>query len=77
MQFLLQDEIKHIFDTHTKLCINTPPETLFNNPEISSFEIFRFYIFNLLNQSNDRSVLEFIKTFPSAYDPFADIFIQH
>jgi hypothetical protein len=77
MQFLLQDEIKHIFDTHTKLCINTPPETLFNNPKINSFEIFRFYVFSLLNPSNDRAVIEFIKTFPSAYDPFADIFIQY
>jgi hypothetical protein len=77
MQFLLQDEIKHIFDTHTKLCTNTPPENLFNNPKINSFEIFRFYVFNLLNQSNDRAILEFIKTSPSAYDPVADIFIQY
>ena len=76
MQFLLQDEIKHISDTHTKLCIKTPPENLFNNPEINSFEIFRFYVFSLLNQSNDRAVLEFIKTSPSAYDPVADLFIQ-
>jgi hypothetical protein len=77
MQFLLQDEIKHIFDTYTKFCINTPPETLFNNPKINSFEIFRFYVFSLLNPSNDRAVIEFIKTFPSAYDPVADIFIQY
>ena len=77
MQFLLQDEIKHIFDTHTKLCINTPPENLFNNPEINSFEIFRFYIFNLINQSNDKAVIEFIKTSPSTYDPVADLFIQY
>ena len=78
MQFLLQAEIKHIFNTHTKLCINTPPENLFNNPKINSFEVFRFYVFSLLNnQSNDRAVLEFIKTSPSAYDPVADIFIQY
>jgi hypothetical protein len=76
MRFLLQDEIKHISDTHAKLCIKTPPENLFNNLEINSFGIFRFYVFRLLNQSNDRAVLEFIKTSPSAYDPVADIFIQ-
>ena len=76
MQFLLQDEIKHISDTHTKLCINTPPENLFNNLEINSFGIFRFYVFSLVNQSNDKAVLEFIKTSPSAYDPVADLFIQ-
>jgi len=77
MQFLLKAEIKHIFNSHTKLCINTPPENLFNNPEINSFGIFRFYIFSLLNKSNDRAALEFIKTSPSAYDPVADIFIQY
>ncbi|MDA3918498.1 MAG: hypothetical protein PF690_16195 [Deltaproteobacteria bacterium] len=77
MQFLLQDEIKHIFDTRTKLCINTPPENFFNNPKINSFEIFRFYVFSLLNNSNDRAVLEFIETSPSTYDPVADIFIPY
>ena len=76
MQFLLQDEIKHISDTHTKLCIKTPPENLFNNPEINSFGIFRFYVFSLVNQSNDKAVREFIKTSPSVYDPVADLFIQ-
>ena len=76
MKFLLQAEIKHISETHTKLYINIPPENLFNNPEINSFGIFRFYVFSLVNQSNDKAVLEFIKTSPSAYDPVADLFIQ-
>ncbi|RLB89020.1 MAG: hypothetical protein DRH26_12415 [Deltaproteobacteria bacterium] len=76
MRFLLKDEIEHIFNTYTKPVIaHRPPEELLIDTDIDSFDIFRWYVFCLLNKSNDYAILEFIKTYPSTYDPAADIFV--
>ena len=83
MRFLLKDEIEHVFNTYTKPVkpikpiTPMPPEELLINPDIDSFDIFRFYVFCMLNKSNDSAILEFIKTHPSFYDPVADIFVQY
>ena len=78
MRFLLKDEIEHVFDIYKKPIkpiADRPPEELLIDPDIDSFDIFRFYVFCLLNKSNDSAVLEFIRTYPSTYDPAADIFV--
>ncbi|MBC2703816.1 hypothetical protein [Desulfobacula sp.] len=76
MRFLLKDEIKNGFDTDTTLVAHRPPENLLTEPDIDSFDIFRCYVFCLLNNSNDGAILKFIKTHPSVYDPAADIFVH-
>ena len=76
MRFLLKDEIKNSFDTDTTLVAHRPPENLLTEPDIDSFDIFRCYVFCLLNNSNDGAILKFIKAHPAAYDPAADIFVQ-
>jgi len=80
MRFLLKDEIEHAFNIYKnpiKPIANRPPEELLIDPDIDSFDIFRFYVFCLLNKSNDSAILEFIRTYPSFYDHVADIFIQN
>ncbi len=77
MRFLLKNEMERIFDTCTDIISHRPPENLLSDPDIDSFDIFRFYVFCLLNKSNDSAVLEFIKSYPSAYDSFTDIFVQN
>lgn len=76
MQFLLKDEIKNISNIYNSLVSRNPLEVLLIDPNIDSFDIFRYFIFCLLNKSRDNIILEFIKTNPSAYDAVADIFIQ-
>ncbi|WP_304511733.1 hypothetical protein [Desulfobacula sp.] len=76
MQFLLKDEIKTLSDTYTNLVAHRSPEDLLTDSDIDSFDIFRCYIFCLLNNSTDSIMLKFIKTYPSAFDPVADIFVQ-
>jgi len=83
MQFLLKDEIENVFNTYTKPVKPIKPiapglpEELLIDPDIDSFDIFRFYVFCLLNKSDDSAILEFIQTHPSFYDPAADIFVQY
>ena len=76
MQFLLKDEIEFILNTCTEQFAHTPPEEVLIDPDINSFEIFRFYVFCLLNKSNDSSIRQFIRAYPSSYDPVTDIFVQ-
>jgi len=77
MQFLLKDEKKFVFKTLTKKISHASPEDLLINPDIDSFYIFRFYVFSLMNKSNDSAILKLIKAYPSVYDPVADIFTHH
>ena len=76
LQFLLKDEIKNSSDTYSNLVDDSPLETLLTDPYIDSFDIFRDCIFCLLNKFKDQAILEFIKTYPSVYDPVTDIFVQ-
>ncbi|MDA3791330.1 MAG: hypothetical protein PF503_22885 [Desulfobacula sp.] len=79
MRFLLKDEIEHAFNIYKKPIkpiTNRPPEELLIDPDIDSFDIFRFYIFCLLNKYNGLAICEFIRSYPSSYDPVADIFVQ-
>jgi len=77
MQFLLKDEIEESYRTDSDLSgHNLLPQGLFIDPSIDSFNIFRRYVFCLLNKSNDSAVLKFIETHPSIYDPVADIFVR-
>ena len=75
LQFLLQDEIKNISNTYNHLDSYSSLETLLTDLDIDSFDIFRHFVFCLLNKSKDQAILEFIKTYPSLYDPVADIFV--
>jgi len=75
MLFLLKDEIKHILDIYKELVAHNPLENLLTDPDIDSFNIFRCCVFCLLNNSNNNTILDFIKTWQSAYDPVADIFV--
>jgi len=73
MRFLLKDEIEHAF----KPIADRSLEALLSDPDIDSFDIFRWCVFCLLNRSYDSAILGFIRTYPSAYDPDADIFVQY
>ncbi len=74
LQFLLKDEKKQIFNIYTNKIMHIPPEDLLADPDIDSFHIFRYCIFCLLSNPNDRVILKFIETCPAVYDPVADLF---
>ena len=75
MQFLLKDEIEHILNTYADKIAAFRLEDLFSTQDIDSFDIFRYCVFCLLNNSNDSTIFEFIRTFPAVYDHEADIFV--
>ncbi|MBU8912316.1 MAG: hypothetical protein KOO65_13685 [Desulfobacterales bacterium] len=77
MRFLLKNEIKNNSGTYTDIVAHRHPEDLLTDPDIDSFNIFRYYVFCLLNKSSDSAISKFIKTHPSAFDPVADIFVQY
>jgi hypothetical protein len=74
MQFLLKDETNLVLNTFIDKVSHTPLEDLLIAPNIDPFNIFRCCVFCLLNKPNDYAILKFIKAYPSAYDPVADIF---
>ena len=75
MQFLLKNEMERVSKPCINLIAQTPfPEDLLIDPDIDSFDVFRCYVFRLLDKSNDSTILKFIKDHPSVYDPVADIF---
>ncbi|NOX34321.1 MAG: hypothetical protein GXP56_11400 [Deltaproteobacteria bacterium] len=74
IQFLLKDEISQIFHSFSHKLSRRAPEDILTDPAIDSFKILRFYIFGLLDGSCNSIILEFIKAFPSTYDPVGDIF---
>lgn len=75
LQFLLKHEIEQIFNTQSRLMKDKSFEQIFMDPDLDPFEAFRFCIFCLLTQSENTAVLSFINTYPSAFDPIADIFV--
>ncbi|WP_139169023.1 hypothetical protein [Desulfobacula phenolica] len=75
MRFLLKDEIQHIFNLTDTLIADQSLEKVLTDPDVDVFYAFRFYVFCLLTKSDDRAILEFIQTYPAAYDPEADIFV--
>jgi len=75
IRFLLKDEIKDLSDIYENIGFKTPVEVLLTDPDTDSFDIFRFYAFCLLNKSSDTVIHEFIKSYPSKYDPVSDIFV--
>lgn len=75
VKFLLKDEFDHIFGTYKKKIAGKMVRETFINPDLAFFDIFRCYVFCLLNRYDDRPVLEFIKTHPGSYDPVADMFV--
>jgi len=76
IQYLLKDEIAHS-EIYEKPMANQPLEAILIDPHMDFFAVFRFYAFCLLNRSDDTAILEFIRTYPSTYDPVADMFIQN
>ena len=75
MQFLLKDKIKHTIEAITALTQQSHLEELFNNSHSNSFDIFQYYIFQLLEKPENSTIQKFIETYPSKYDPVADIFV--
>lgn len=76
MQSLLTDKIETFSSTFINSSASNPLENLFMDPDIDCFNVFRLSVFCLLNNSNDKFILEFIQSWPAAYDPEADIFAQ-
>ena len=74
MQFLLKDETNPVLNTFIDKISHTLLEDLLIAPNIDPFNIFRCCVSCLLNKPNDYAILKFIKAYPSAYDPVADIF---
>ena len=74
IQFLLKDEMEKIFGIMNIISKKSFEEIL-NDSDIDSFDVFRFYVFTLLNKTNDNSIIKFIKACPSNYDPVADLFV--
>jgi hypothetical protein len=77
MQFLLKDEMEKILDSYMNIVSKKSFEETLSDPDIDSFDVFRFYIFTLLNKTNNKSITQFIKTYSSAYDPVADLFVPY
>ncbi len=77
MQFLLKKDLKTSAENITGMVHNKPFENLLNDADINSFYIFQYYIFKLLDNPKDEAIMKFIETYPSKYDPIADIFIQN
>jgi hypothetical protein len=80
MQFLLKYEIADAGDTsnlvnNNEISDDLLPEILLRDTEIDSFLIFQCYIFQLLDNPNNKTIHKFINTYPSKYDPVADIFV--
>lgn len=75
MRFLLKDEIKDIFNAPPALVADRSPGEALKDPAVDAFYAFRFYVFCLLNRSDDHAVLDFIQTYPATYDPETDIFV--
>ncbi len=75
MKFLLKDEIRQNADAISDRALTISAEELLNSNDIDSFDIFRFYIFNLLDRSDHNTTDKFIKKYPSQYDTVADIFV--
>ncbi len=75
MQFLLKHELKSSAEIIIETAHNNSFENLLSNADINSFDILQYYIFKLLDNPNNEAILKFIETYPSKYDPVADIFI--
>ncbi len=76
MRFLLKDEIEDIFNTPAALVADLSLNEVLTDPAVDAFYAFRFYVFRLLNRSDDRAILDFIQTYPAIYDPEMDIFVH-
>jgi len=74
--FLLKEEIKNTLHTYKPMTDKRPCQEILSDPDMDSFDVFRFYVFTLLTHSDKEGLLAFIKTYPSSYDPIADIFVQ-
>jgi len=77
IQFLLKDEIKAIFHNQTRIISDRSPEILLEDTRMDSFDIFRYYVFCLLCKPENDTLFLFMKAYPSAYDPVADMFILY
>ncbi len=80
MQFLLKKEITDAGGTiNSVISCDTAddllPENFLSDTEINSFDVFQYYIFQLLDNPNNKTIHKFINTYPSQYDPVADIFV--
>jgi len=75
MQFLLRDEIKTAELNHFNKKEERLPEAFLKDSDIDSFEIFRIYLFTLLDNPGSLTINRFVKRYPSQYDASADIFI--
>ncbi len=76
MGYLLKDDIKYADITIADTIHDRTPQNLLSDAGITSFKIFQYYIFQLLENPDNKVILKFIKTHPSKYDSVADIFIQ-
>ncbi|MCP4669885.1 MAG: hypothetical protein GY857_01140 [Desulfobacula sp.] len=76
MKYLLKGDIEYSDNTIFDTIHNRTPQYNLNSADITSFEIFQYYIFQLLENPDNEIILKFIKTYPSKYDPVIDIFIQ-
>jgi hypothetical protein len=76
MRFLLKDEIENIFNTYAALVADRSPGEVLTDPAVDAFDAFRFYVFCLLNRSDDHAILDFTQTYPATYDPETDIFVH-
>lgn len=75
IQFLLKKESQSIVSSYARTLEGRPPETVLVDTHFNAFEIFRFYVFCLLTQSNHHHIISFFTSFPSVYDPVSDLFV--
>jgi hypothetical protein len=74
MQFLLKNEKETVLPCQATRMEGRSPEAVLMDPGLDTFPIFRYYLFALLDQSDETAILEFIHTYPSTYDPTSDMF---
>ncbi|WP_300465001.1 radical SAM protein [Desulfobacula sp.] len=74
MQFLLKNEIQTVLPGPANPMVGRSPEAVLMDPDLDTFHIFRCYLFRLLDHPDEKAILEFIHTYPAAYDPVSDVF---
>nr|NJM03628.1 hypothetical protein [Desulfobacula sp.] len=76
MAFLLKKERESLFKTLPFRVEKSPLNELLSDPDTDSFNILRFYMISLLQGVRLPALAPFLASYPSEYDPVADIFVH-
>ncbi len=77
IRFLLKKEKIQVIKKYKDITRGAEPDALLKNPEIDSFGIFRFYLFEILESNENDIIVDFLSRNPAVFDPvFKEFFKQ-